>query len=102
NNWEQGAMVPIRPQKVAERLPPKKTRAEPFSAAPWVTDRARGYGWAAGCFPMRQAPALFQGRQHRKNWGRFAVHVRAGTCFIMTRSLRQKRKACPMCSHPGF
>jgi hypothetical protein len=23
-----------------------------------------------------------------------AVHVRAGTCFIMTRSLRQKRKAC--------
>src|SRR5262249_30064940 len=26
----------------------------------------------------------------------------AGTSFIMTRSLRQKRKACPTCSHPGF
>jgi hypothetical protein len=33
---------------------------------------------------------------------RFAVHVRAGTSFILTRSLRQKRKACPTCSYPGF
>jgi hypothetical protein len=31
-----------------------------------------------------------------------AVHVRAGTAFIMTRSLRQKRKACPTCSYQGF
>jgi ABC transporter substrate binding protein len=31
-----------------------------------------------------------------------AEHVRAGTCFIMTRSLRQKRKACLTCSHPGY
>jgi hypothetical protein len=30
------------------------------------------------------------------------AHVRAGTAFILTRSLRQKRKACPTCSHPGF
>jgi hypothetical protein len=29
------------------------------------------------------------------------VHVRAGTAFIMTRKLRQKRKACPTCSYPG-
>jgi type 1 fimbriae regulatory protein FimB/type 1 fimbriae regulatory protein FimE len=29
-------------------------------------------------------------------------HVRAGTSFIMTRSLRQKRKACHTCSHPGL
>jgi hypothetical protein len=28
-------------------------------------------------------------------------HVRAGTAFILTRSLRQKRKACPTCSYPG-
>jgi hypothetical protein len=28
--------------------------------------------------------------------------ARAGTAFILTRSLRQKRKACPTCSHPGF
>ena len=28
--------------------------------------------------------------------------VRAGTLFILTRSLRQKRKACPTCSCPGF
>ena len=27
---------------------------------------------------------------------------RAGTSFILTRSLRQKRKACPTCSYPGF
>ena len=27
---------------------------------------------------------------------------RAGTSFILTRSLRQKRKACPTCSCPGF
>jgi hypothetical protein len=26
---------------------------------------------------------------------RFAVHVRAGIAFILTRKLRQKRKACP-------
>ena len=30
-----------------------------------------------------------------------AVHVRAGTAFILTRSLRQKCKACPTCSYPG-
>jgi hypothetical protein len=33
---------------------------------------------------------------------RFAVHVRAGTCFIMTRSLRQKRKACLRARTQGF
>ena len=27
---------------------------------------------------------------------------RAGTSFILTRSLRQKRKACPTRSYPGF
>ena len=27
---------------------------------------------------------------------------RAGTPFILTRSLRQKRKAYPTCSYPGF
>ena len=27
---------------------------------------------------------------------------RAGTPFILTRSLRQKRKACPTRSYPGF
>ena len=27
---------------------------------------------------------------------------RAGTLFILTRSLRQKRKACPTRSCPGF
>ena len=27
---------------------------------------------------------------------------RAGTLFILTRSLRQKRKACPTRSYPGF
>ena len=27
---------------------------------------------------------------------------RAGTSFILTRSLRRKRKACPTCSYPGF
>jgi hypothetical protein len=29
------------------------------------------------------------------------VQVRAGTAFILTRSLKQKRKACPTCSYPG-
>jgi hypothetical protein len=29
------------------------------------------------------------------------VHVRAGTSFILTRSLRQKRN-CPTCSNQGF
>ena len=30
------------------------------------------------------------------------VHVRADTAFILTRSLRQRRKAYPTCSYPGF
>jgi hypothetical protein len=33
---------------------------------------------------------------------RLAVHVRAGSSFILTRSLMQKRKVCPTRSYPGF
>jgi Ku protein len=34
--------------------------------------------------------------------GGLAVRVRAGTAFILMRRLRQKRKACPTYSYPGF
>jgi hypothetical protein len=66
----------------------EKTRAQPFSTAPWVTGRARGEGWATGCFlnaPVRMVPlalyAQFSLPVLPEQWRAHRWHARAATAI---------------------
>jgi threonine dehydrogenase-like Zn-dependent dehydrogenase len=79
------------------------TEAEPRASADSMLDRAK----TAAYLGTDRPHVLRQAIHCCRNFGTVSIvgvysGLRVGTAFILTRSLRQKRKACPTFSYPGL